>query len=206
MDLLGIFHTPIAKVDNFLSDFECDSLLSFAQKCNYYAYDKNSLTTFGSCEKNVLGKYFPDINLRVEMEFDKFAYQTLKHPDTCNFKIMDSWATLTEPNGESVKHTHANCYWCGVLYITDDTSPITFYRPKVNTSFALDVYEQTEWSCNSISHVPEKGQVVFFPHWLMHKVELNRTNNNRHSITFNIFPNGVFGMHDSTANIKVLKL
>lgn len=206
MDTLGIFQTPISKIDNFLSDKECRDLMKYAKSTDYYAYIGNRSTTFGSNERNVLGKFFPDIQKRIEETFTQYAYDTLKVAPTCDFKVMDSWATLTEPGGESIKHNHANCYWCGVLYIDDNCSPITFYRPKMNSSWFLDVTEYNEYSCNQISFEPQRGLVIFFPHWLIHKVELNQTDVNRHSVTFNILPNGLFGMHDSTGRISVLEV
>jgi len=206
MDTLGIFETPISKIDNFLSDKECRDLMKYSKNADYYAYDSNRSTTFGSVEKNVLSKYFPEIQERIEETFTHYAYDTLKVEPTCDFKVMDSWATLTEPRGESIKHSHANCYWCGVLYFDDDCSPITFYRPKTNTAWALNVVEFNQYSCNQVSLQPERGLVIFFPHWLVHKVELNKTDVNRHSVTFNILPNGLFGMHDSTCRINVLEI
>jgi len=206
MDTLGIFETPISKIDNFLSDSECHALMKYAKSTDYHAYSPDKLTTFGSKERNVLGKFFPWIQQRIEKVFTEYAYDTLKVVQTCDFKIMDSWATLTEPGGESIKHSHANCYWCGVLYIDDNCSPITFYRPKFNTSWSLDVTEFNEYSCNQISLQPERGLIIFFPHWLVHKVELNKTTINRHSVTFNILPNGLFGIHDSTCRINVLEI
>ena len=112
---------------------------------------------------------------------------------------------MTVPGGESIKHSHCNSYWSGVLYLSNDTSPILFHREK-RATIVLDVETITEYSSNEVAHTPSMGQVVFFPSHLTHQVSRNRTEEDRFSIAFNILPNGLFGLHDSTANISVLEL
>ncbi len=203
MDVLGIFATPIAKHDNLLNEHACLQILKKIRMLPYYKPPYTS-TSFRSEDRNVL-RMFPDVKAVIEMLFLDFARSTLGVKPTCDFKIMSSWATMTIPGGESTKHSHCNSYWSGVLYLTDDTSPILFHRHK-QAAIVLDVETITEYSSNEVAHTPSMGQVVFFPSHISHQVSRNRTEEDRFSIAFNILPDGLFGLHDSTANISVLEL
>jgi uncharacterized protein (TIGR02466 family) len=203
MDVLGIFATPIAKHDNLLSEQACLEILTKIRTLPYYKPPYTS-TSFRSEDRNVL-RLFPDVKAVIEMLFLDFARSTLGVKPTCDFTIMSSWATMTVPGGDSTKHSHCNSYWSGVLYLTDDASPILFHREK-RATIVLDVETITEYSSNEVAHTPSMGQVVFFPSHLSHQVSRNRTEEDRFSIAFNILPDGLFGLHDSTANISVLEL
>jgi len=203
MDVMGIFATPLAKYDNLLNEQAC---LQILKKIRMLPYHKPpyTATSFRSEDRNVLGM-FPDVKEVLEMMFLDFARSTLGVKPTCDFKIMSSWATMTVPGGESIKHSHCNSYWSGVLYLSKDTSPILFHREK-RATIVLDVENITEFSSNEVAHTPSMGQVVFFPSHLTHQVSRNRSDDDRFSIAFNILPNGLFGLHDSTAHISVLEL
>lgn len=203
MDVLGIFATPIAKYDNLLNEQACSQILTKIRSLPYYK-PQHTTTSFRSEDRNVF-RYFPDTKEIIEILFRDFARSTLGVKPTCDFKIMSSWATMTNSGGESTKHSHCNSYWSGVLYLSDDTSPILFHRQKQAT-IVLDVETITEYSSNEVAHTPSMGQVVFFPSYLTHQVSRNKTNDDRFSIAFNILPNGLFGLHDSTAHISVLEL
>jgi uncharacterized protein (TIGR02466 family) len=45
---------------------------------------------------------------------------------------------------------------------------------------------QSQEFFNLVNIEPEEGLVVFFPSWLMHKVEPNKTKETRVSLSFNI--------------------
>ena len=203
MDVSGIFATPIAKHDNLLSEERCLEILSKIRTISF-CRPKNKMTSFRSDDRNVF-RYFPDVKEVIEMLFLDFARSTLGVKPTCVFKIMSSWATMTIPGSESVRHSHCNSYWSGVLYLTDDTSPILFHRHEQG-AIHLDVETITEYSSNEIVFTPSMGQVVFFPSHLNHQVSKNTNKENRFSIAFNILPSGLFGMHDSTCRIDVLEL
>ena len=203
MDVMGIFATPIAKYDNLLNEQACLQILKKIRMLPYYKPPYTS-TSFRSEDRNVF-RYFPDVQEVLEIMFRDFARSTLGVKDTCDFKIMSSWATMTVPGGESIKHSHCNSYWSGVLYLSNDTSPILFHKEK-HATIVCDVENITEFSSNEVAHTPSMGQVVFFPSHLTHQVSKNRSEEDRFSIAFNILPNGIFGLHDSTANISVLEL
>ena len=204
MDVLGIFATPIAKQDNFLLEEDCIRLADICATLEYYKKTAE-IKSYRSEDRNVLGKYFPEIKTSIETLFTDFAYNTLAVKQTCEFKLMSSWGTMTPPGGMSNRHSHCNSFWSGVLYLSNDTSPILFHREK-SATIVLDVDTITEYSSNEVAHTPSMGQVVFFPSHLTHQVSRNRSNEDRFSIAFNILPNGIFGLHDSTAHISVLEL
>jgi len=205
MDTLGIFPTLITKQENFLSEKNCVKLIEVSEKLDYYKKTTEA-KSYRSNERNVLGKYFPELKKSIESTFTEFAYNTLTLQKTCDFKIMGSWSTLTPPGGMSTKHSHCNSFWSGCLYFADYTNPILFHKP-ILSQIVLNQREDEVQPDNSneITFEPAKGSLLLFPSHLVHQVSLNTTNKNRYSIAFNILPNGIFGMHDSISNISVLE-
>ena len=203
MDTIGIFSTPIGKIGSFLTEDECLFMKRYSEETEYHSYERTSKM---SLETNVLGKNFVDIKTRIEETFTKFAYNTLGVKQTCDFKITNSWATSTLPNGYSDKHSHSNSYWSGVLYFDDDTSPLMLYKKPEPSVFLLEVETINNYSTTKISVKPDKGDVVFFPSHVEHQISPNTSSSVRHSIAFNIIPNGIFGYHDSLCNIQVFEL
>lgn len=205
MDTLGIFPILITKQENFLSEKNCVKLAEVSEKLEYYK-KTTEVKSYRSNERNVLGKYFPELKKSIESTFTEFAYNTLTVRKTCDFKIMGSWSTLTPPGGMSNKHSHCNSFWSGCLYFANYTNPILFHKP-ILSQIVLDQREDEVEidNSNEIIFEPAKGSLLLFPSHLVHQVSLNKTNTNRHSIAFNILPNGIFGMHDSISNISVLE-
>jgi|14_taG_2_1085336.scaffolds.fasta_scaffold07681_6 uncharacterized protein (TIGR02466 family) len=203
MDTLGIFPIPIAKQDNFLSENDCIRLADISAALDYYKKTTEA-KSYRSEERNVLGKYFPELKTSIESLFTDFAYNTLTVKRTCDFKIMGSWSTMTPPGGMSNRHSHCNSFWSGCLYFADYTNPILFHKPILNQIVLdQDVDRITPEHSNEVIFEPSKRSLLLFPSHLGHQVSLNRTNKNRYSLAFNILPNGIFGMHDSITNISV---
>jgi len=50
----------------------------------------------------------------------------------------------------------------------------------------------SNWKLN-----PKKNMLVFFPSYLYHKIEKNTSDEVRHSLAFNIMPDGATGKVDS---------
>ena len=45
---------------------------------------------------------------------------------------------------------------------------------------------------------PKKNRLVVFPSYLYHKIEKNTSDEVRHSLAFNVMPDGIIGQNDST--------
>jgi uncharacterized protein (TIGR02466 family) len=114
-----------------------------------------------------------------------------------NFYITDSWIALTPPGGKHVIHNHPNAILSGTFYINvPNNSALLFYSEVEmfrNFKFWFDYSKETDY--NKTAHrVPvQNSDIVIFPSWLNHGVEVNQSTEDRIVIGFNCFVKGNFG-------------
>ena len=123
-----------------------------------------------------------------------------------DFKITTSWFTKSIKNNIGDYHNHGNNFYSGIYYIDvdDDTGDIEFsdFTPS---SFTLDTKEFNIDNSKSWRVKPENDLIIFFPSEMYHKIHLNKSEKNRYSLAFNIFPTGRIGWSDNiidTSNVK----
>lgn len=123
-----------------------------------------------------------------------------------DFKITTSWFTKSIKNNIGDFHNHGNNFYSGIYYIDvdDDTGDIEFsdFTPS---SFDLNTTEFNIDNSKSWRVKPENDLIIFFPSEMYHKIHLNKSEKNRYSLAFNIFPIGRIGWSDNiidTRNVK----
>ena len=116
--------------------------------------------------------------------------------DCSGFKITSMWANWFRPGTFLRAHRHANSYYSGVLFLTED-APLIFYDPVAQRSHGqLEIYTLPKLCdkgfiengphIEKIEAVP--GKVVIFPSWMVHDTAIAQTD--RYSISFNALPYG----------------
>lgn len=205
MQAIDLFPTPFFRIDEAISDMDCYEIAHILSTIKYHEND-GDLTLGSQRSQNtwILGKYFPILQQTIENTFTDIARNELGLQTTCEFRIMSSWGVRTKPGGKSIRHTHSNSFWSGVLYVSPNPSAIAFTK-ETDTGIMVAPVKHTKYSVTRVEHKPEMGQVIFFPSTMMHQVCKNDTEETRYSVAFNILPDGIFGKHDSTANICVME-
>ena len=107
-------------------------------------------------------------------------------------KITTSWFTATEPNTTPTLHRHQNSWYSGVYYFQDSYSGIEFKNP-----IERDIDTKNSQTTSNWRLTPEKSQLIIFPSYLHHKIEKNISDTVRHSLAFNVMPDGLTGAVDS---------
>ena len=125
--------------------------------------------------------------------FTNISLQILKEVTGVEkIKITTSWLTAIEPNANPTLHRHSNSWFSGVYYFQDSYSGLEFKNP-IDRDIDLKNGKLTgNWRLN-----PKKNMLVFFPSYLYHKIEKNTFDEVRHSLAFNIMPDGTTGKVDS---------
>ena len=125
--------------------------------------------------------------------FTSISLQILKEVAGAEkIKITTSWLTAIEPNANPTLHRHSNSWFSGVYYFQDSYSGLEFKNPIERDIDLKNGKLTSNWKLN-----PKKNMLVFFPSYLYHKIEKNTFDEVRHSLAFNIMPDGTTGKVDS---------
>ena len=125
--------------------------------------------------------------------FTSISLQILKEVAGAEkIKITTSWLTAIAPNATPTLHRHSNSWFSGVYYFQDSYSGLEFKNPIERDIDLKNGKLTSNWKLN-----PKKNMLVFFPSYLYHKIEKNTFDEVRHSLAFNIMPDGTTGVVDS---------
>lgn len=151
------------------------------------------LTTFYK-DKNFLGNLDDQELLNVINEKSREFFEILGFKKHNCFIEITSWLQYNQPASRFVRHDHYGALISGVIYL--QTPPncgnLMFHNPLearrvTNTFFQRVKQEDTDYNFDHISHTPVKGDMIMFESWLPHSVGQNLSNENRISISFNIW-------------------
>jgi uncharacterized protein (TIGR02466 family) len=116
--------------------------------------------------------------------------------------ITQSWINYTEENQFHHKHDHPQSLISGVLYINADKdfdkikffkNNYEFFRPEIKE---YNLFNSSTWwfSIKTLD-------IILFPSFLTHDVEIKKGNNTRISLAFNTFVKGVIGENDKISEL-----
>ena len=114
------------------------------------------------------------------------AFLKLRHTETC---ITGCWANISAPGSQHKSHCHPNNFLSGVYYVSvpEEGNMIKFDDPRPHWQhIASDVTEQTPENSNTINFTVKEGMLIVFSSWLFHYVPVNRSNEQRISISFSV--------------------
>ncbi len=132
---------------------------------------------------------FKDMNLRIIQMCQAIGHSQLFEPNL--IYRHQAWVNISPPGAYNKVHYHANCHFSGVYYISlkaPDCGSIYFRDPRVvSRMLTLPTNQQTDFTSEEVHMPPEEGRAYVFPGWLEHGVEVNNSDQDRISISFNVF-------------------
>lgn len=105
------------------------------------------------------------------------------------FDITGCWANINPKGGLNSAHTHPNNYLSGVYYVSlpEGSGQIAFADPRPQAMTMMPTTKQwNKYVGNEIKLEIKEGRFVLFPAWLVHSVGVNRSDEHRISISYNI--------------------
>lgn len=122
--------------------------------------------------------------------------------DYTSYKTTQSWLSFKHPGQHHSHHTHPNSLISGVFYfgnISSSTPSIKFSKTTggILQSFIapkmVDTPKYPQY-CSSEFYVEAfPGRLLLFPSYLTHSVPVNKSNEVRCSLAFNVVPTDGFG-------------
>lgn len=140
-------------------------------------------------------------------ESTAYADEVLNY-DYIDYKLTQSWISIKNPNEEHFPHTHSNSLVSGVIFYeepTPDTPSLFFDRDDKYTKTLLA--HKHKKSYNNLFpqtlEIPYKNNLlILFPSYQLHAVEINKSNQIRKSLSFNVIPKNGFGSEDKLNELK----
>jgi uncharacterized protein (TIGR02466 family) len=190
--VIGLFPTPVMRVEKFLSSELISSFTSQikqSQMTTNFKSDKLAHTPIADPKSAPM---FRQIAKLVAPKLAEFGQHLFGEP--LAWTIKEIWVNLLEPGGRQAVHTHANSFISGTLYLTRShpSANIVFHKSLGGSDFIfsnhnknakIGPYNGSKWMMPALS----AGDLVLFPSYLLHEVPLNQ-GEQRISVAFNAIP------------------
>jgi uncharacterized protein (TIGR02466 family) len=190
--VIGLFPTPVMRVEKFLSSELASSFASQATQSHKITNFKSDRLAHTPIADPKADPMFQQIAKLVAPKLAEFGQHLFG--EVLDWSIKEIWINVLEPGGRQAVHTHANSFISGVIYLTRShpSANIIFHKNLGGSDFIFSNHNQnakvgpyngSKWMMPSLS----AGDLVLFPSYLLHEVPLNQ-GDQRISIAFNAIP------------------
>ncbi len=206
--IAAVFAVPIYLKRQAVLDSDIVALRQLAVN---HTQKLSSVEYYGAMSKNSYLLNEPncvELKNKIKNFVQEYAYCYLGFQG--QFEITQSWVSVKAPGQEHHPHSHANSIVSGILYFDNDgdCEPINFLRPGYNANLAH--YTMTpirneinnEFTFTQVSFSVENYMLVLFPSYLMHFVNINKSNVNRYSMAFNAVPKYSLGNQEQLTELN----
>jgi uncharacterized protein (TIGR02466 family) len=191
-DVFELFPTPVMRVEKLLSSTQIAALSQVlvpdATTQNHRSQALTHTSMLSTAERPELSR----LHALLAPHLQNFGKLLFGEPLTWHIKEM--WLNVMETGGHQAMHNHANCFACGILYLTDShPSAWTLFTRRLggrdfifaNTNARAETngFNAEKWR----SPQPEPGDLLLFPSYLLHEVPPNE-GPRRITLAFNAVP------------------
>ena len=203
VEVISLFPSPLVKI-NIGRDFTKDEI-----KCvNHIPLEKNKekkMRNHQSKDYYLLDSHVDilgNIKKLIENWLNNYL-EKIEGVDTnvAGLRITQSWLNKNKPGESHHPHSHPNSYLSGVLYFKCLPNDSIIFNNRTHSMFSnmeFPLKKPNIWNATNISQTVTKGDLIIFPSWVPHYVDINETYKERISLSFNTFPIGEMGNYDLT--------
>ena len=106
------------------------------------------------------------------------------------------WANVNPSEAFNMPHMHPNSLWSGVYYIKtpENCGDLKVEDPRFASLMGMPNRKEPwpKHCAREIAYEPVAGRLIMFPSYLMHRVEPNKSNDIRISVSFNFLQKGMY--------------
>lgn len=132
---------------------------------------------------------FKDLTKALDLHVAAFLVDLEFDLDGRKLVLDDLWINILAPDGTHGSHIHPHSVISGTTYVTmpEDASAIKFEDPRHAMMMAAPPRRKdARRELRSFIYVaPEPGEVLLWESWLRHEVPMNRSEDERISVSFN---------------------
>ena len=199
-DIVPLFSTPLVKT-NIGRDFTKDELQLLLSDIPIWKNVKIGMSNHRSKDLYLFNNFIEELK-----DIKNFCEHQLKNyleeiegtdTDIATLRITQSWLNNTKPQESHHPHFHANSYLSGILYICCLPNDNIVFSNRLYGSYnnmEFPIKKTTVWNVRNLAQTVTEGDLIIFPSWITHSVDLNEAKNReRISLSFNTFPTGEMG-------------
>jgi uncharacterized protein (TIGR02466 family) len=191
-EVIGLFPTPLMRATGLLDDRLVDGLVThfsaLADRENNASGHLSHTAMLRPSDSPLL------LEVAALLTPKLVDFGTLLFGERLGWSLKEMWVNLLEGGGRQAMHNHANSFISGIVYLTPthaDARTVFMKSPgghdfsfkNDHAGTATSPYSADKW----ISPVPQAGDCVLFPSYLMHAVPPN-PGGRRITMAFNAIP------------------
>ncbi len=207
--LMNLFSTPVA-LTNIGRDLTEDELQLCKTDIPLFKDEENAMQNHQSQDFYLFDNFVELKNIKnfCEHQFEKYL-ETIEGVDIdlATLRITQSWLNKNKPQEFHDQHLHPNSYLSGVFYINclpNDSINFTNRTLGNYNSIQFPLKKNTNWNTEAVKIDIKEGDLILFPSWMPHYVNLNETKDKeRISLSFNTFPIGELGNKLHRTHLKL---
>lgn len=199
--ICNLYCEPVVlfKIDgtDYARTFFDEVVKNTTEKTNPYSQTNHNLINYHN-QQNVFEIYEELKEIRDHiLEKSNYFYKNILNHDS-NLKLTQAWFNECGIDGSQSMHNHSNSVISGTLYLrTDKNTNIEFSNKHIVCDNFNQLYDKpnTErenehgyyYHLNLATFYPKEGDCLFWPSYLKHGYEKNKTPN-RLTLSFNLIP------------------
>lgn len=129
----------------------------------------------------------------IKADIIHYCIEALDHlsvEDHCEPRLTGMWAMINGPGTYNKLHSHPHNYLSGAFYlqVPKDSGKLTFHNPHPQSEVLYPLYMKKDQSIHlapRVSWQPKVNDLLIFPSWLNHEVEINNSKEDRIMLSFN---------------------
>tara|TARA_Y100000590_G_scaffold355797_1_gene409726 strand:- start:8242 stop:8844 length:603 start_codon:yes stop_codon:yes gene_type:complete len=191
-DLSLIFSTPLWTT--IVPNYE-----EINKNMNQYIEKLKKIDSKGKFKSNLIGWHSQNFNLQdPEPQFfingiSKILNESMNDMgwdlNKNKLKITGMWTIINPTNASNSRHIHSNNYISAAYYLKapENCGDIMFYDPRSAKVIKTPILvNSNQLNMEVVNVTPKEGLLVLFPSYLHHSVGINKSNEDRIVISFNV--------------------
>jgi len=191
--ILNLFSLPICKVNILDSGIDFNKMKSVLLPI----FDKARNQNADLEKQGGISTYWVDNRLHLHEEFKELSFLVLQQAklywkvlDVCDNlgpDIEECWSNIHKQDGYTSQHSHSLMPMVASFYLEapPNSGDIIFINPMEYGLTHIPYNCAIEQKTETAVHV-QTGDLCFFPGWIRHKTQENKSNKDRIVVTFNI--------------------
>jgi uncharacterized protein (TIGR02466 family) len=191
-EIFGLFPTPVMRVAGALAPALVSGLADHFSVAAKQANNASSNLSHTAMLRPSDSPLLVDAAAQITHLLSDFG--ALLFGERLGWSLKEMWVNVLDSGGHQAMHNHANSFISGIVYLTPthaDSRTVFMKSPgghdyafkNDHAGVATGPYNAEKW----VSPVPEPGDLVLFPSYLMHAVPPN-PGARRITLSFNAIP------------------